>query len=56
MRCSPRTTSARSTPAKLADLTCFDRDLLACHRRRAVDGRVLFTIVGGRVAYEAKDR
>ena len=41
---------------KLADLAVFDRDLLACTDDELLTARVLFTIVGGRVAYEVKDR
>lgn len=38
-------------PGKLADLVVFDRDL----REGVRDARVRFTIVGGRVVYEAPD-
>ncbi len=45
------------TPGKLADIAVFDTDLIAAGHEapaRLLDARVLYTIVGGRVVYEAQ--
>ena len=39
---------------KLADLIVIDRDYLTCPVDAVKDTRVLLTVVGGRVVYEAK--
>jgi predicted amidohydrolase YtcJ len=45
------------TPGKLADLVVLSRDILApAERDRIADTRVLLTVVGGKVVYEAKGR
>ncbi len=43
-------------PGKLADLTVFDRDLLTIPEEEIPATRVVYTIVGGRVLYEAPAR
>jgi predicted amidohydrolase YtcJ len=40
-------------PGKLADITVLDRDLMTVPEDRLPGARVLYTIVGGRVAYQA---
>jgi len=45
------------TPGKLADIAVFDTDLIAAgHEKpaRLLDARVLYTIAGGRIVYEAE--
>ncbi len=45
------------TPGKLADMAVFDTDLVAAGRadpRALLRGRVRYTVVGGRVVYEAE--
>jgi predicted amidohydrolase YtcJ len=39
---------------KLADLIVIDRDLLTCPINAVRETKVLYTIVGGKVVYEAK--
>lgn len=41
------------TPGKYADIVVLDRDLRTCAVDELAQARVLYTIVGGRVAYEA---
>lgn len=41
------------TPGKYADVVVLDRDLRTCADDEIATARVLYTIVGGRVAYEA---
>lgn len=40
-------------PGMLADLVCWDTDLIACHPEQMQDARVIATYVGGRRVYEA---
>ena len=40
-------------PGKLADIVVLDRDLLTCEESEILEARVLYTIVGGKVLYEA---
>ena len=40
-------------PGKLADFVLIDRDIMTCEPREIVDTRVLQTIVGGEVVYQA---
>ena len=40
-------------PGKLADIVVLDRDLLTCKESEILEARVLYTIVGGKVLYEA---
>jgi len=41
------------TPGKLADLVVLDRDLFAMAQEKIKDAAVRYTIVGGRVVYQA---
>jgi predicted amidohydrolase YtcJ len=41
-------------PGKLADLIVVDRDYLTCPAEQIKDMRVLLTVVGGRIVYEAE--
>jgi len=41
------------TPGKLADLVVLDGDLFAMAQEKIKDAAVRYTIVGGRVVYEA---
>jgi predicted amidohydrolase YtcJ len=43
-------------PGRIADLTIVDRDLLTCPEREILQAKVLFTVVGGRVAFRADAR
>ena len=40
-------------PGKLADLVVLDRDILTCPVDEIKDAKVMLTIVGGEVVYEA---
>jgi hypothetical protein len=42
------------TPGKLADVTIVDRDIMTIPEEQIRDARVLYTIVGGRVVYQAQ--
>ena len=44
------------TPGALADFVLLDRDIFAVPPEQIRDARVLLTVVGGRVVYEAKER
>lgn len=41
------------TPGKLADLIVLPENLLTCHPKALLDMKVLFTIVNGKIAYDA---
>ena len=41
------------TPGKLADIAVLSQDILTVPEDQLLDTRVLYTIVGGKVAYEA---
>lgn len=40
------------TPGKLADITILDTKLLSCAEEEILDAKVLYTIIGGRIAYQ----
>jgi len=44
------------TPGKLADITVLSKDILAIPAEEILDTRVIYTIVGGQVAYTATKR
>jgi len=44
------------TPGKLADIVVLDRDIMTVPERRILDTEVVYTIVGGKVAYERPRR
>jgi predicted amidohydrolase YtcJ len=43
------------TPGKLADIVVLSRDIMSVPEAEILDARVLYTIIGGRVQYEAPD-
>lgn len=43
------------TPGKLADVVVLTKDILACPEEEITQAKVRYTIVGGRVAYDAAD-
>jgi predicted amidohydrolase YtcJ len=43
------------TPGKLADIVVLSRDIMSIPEAEILDARVLYTIIGGRVQYEAPD-
>ncbi len=42
------------TPGKLADIVVLSKDILTCPEEEIRDAKVLYTIVGGKVAYQGK--
>lgn len=40
------------TPGKLADITILDTNLLSCAEEEILDAKVLYTLIGGRIAYQ----
>ena len=42
------------TPGKLADIVVLSKDILTCPEEEIRDAKVLYTIVGGKVSYQAK--
>ncbi len=42
------------TPGKLADVVVLSRNLLTCAEKEIPDTKVLYTILGGKILYQAK--
>jgi predicted amidohydrolase YtcJ len=49
-------TKGSLTPGKLADIVVLSKDILLIPEEEIPSAKVLFTIVGGRILYEANDR